>query len=95
MKHLHGLYELGVGDSRYTSKLKERLKTYFGDSIAFLSRKNRDCTELVVGTEHIDQFVIYTPNQTLERAAEIFANDTLKKFNDNSEVPWPPTTQVG
>ena len=93
MKHLHGLYELGVGDSRYTSKLKERLKTYFGDSIVFLSRKNRDCTELVVGTEHIDQFVICTPNQTLERAAEILANDTLKKFNDNSEVPWPPTTE--
>ena len=34
MKTLHVIYGLCVGDTRYRSKLKQRLKYYFKDSIA-------------------------------------------------------------
>lgn len=93
LKHLHGLYGLGVGDSRYKSKLKDRLYKRFGDSITILYSQNKDPSEVVISSECIDRFITCTPDDTLEKAAKIIADDTLEKFKDYPEVSWPPSTE--
>ena len=37
MKTLHNLYGISTDDSRYRNKLKERIKSHFGDKLLFLS----------------------------------------------------------
>ena len=94
LKHLHELYELGIGDSRYRSKLKGKLHTRFGDSITILSSSSkRTPSEVVISSECIDKFITCTPNETLEKAANILVQDTLGKFMEIPEVPWPPNTE--
>ena len=41
LKHLHELFELEIGETKYRSKLKGRLNTRFGDSIIFLSSSSK------------------------------------------------------
>ena len=41
----------------------------------------------------IDKSITCTPNETLEKAANILVQDTLGKFMEIPEVPWPPNTE--
>lgn len=93
VKHLHLLYGLGVGDPRYSFKLKDRLYKRFGNSIIILSSKNDDSSEVVISKDCIDSFVTCTPDDTLEKAAMIIADDTYKKFKDRPKISWPPSTE--
>jgi len=38
---VHALYKIGYGDSRYTSKLKERLMRNYGDKLKFIPRDGK------------------------------------------------------
>ena len=49
MKTLHDLYKLGVCDTRYRSKLKQRLQNHFNETISFLSPSKSNLAEVVSG----------------------------------------------
>jgi len=92
MTHLHSLYKLGVGDSRYTNKLKERLKNEYGDRITFCPRSGRAESEIIIGTCNIDNLINVTDEITLKNAALIIANDMKDKFSNGYNVKWPPSS---
>jgi acetone carboxylase gamma subunit len=93
LQHLSELYELGIGDSRYRSKLKGRLHARLGDSITILSSASKRTPEVVISNACIDKFITCTPNETLEKAANILVKDTREKFMEIPELPWPPSTE--
>ena len=74
--------------------MKGRLNTRFEDSITILSSSSKRTTsEVVISSECIDKFITCTPNETLEKAANILVEDTLGKFMEIPEAPWPPNTE--
>lgn len=93
MEHLHSLFQLGEGDSRYTFKLKERLKKEFGEKITFLHRTGREESDVVMGTNHIDSFISCTDTQTIQNAAELIAREVKEKFRNKPDITWPPSSE--
>ena len=90
IKILHQIYGLGVGDSRYRSKLKQRLVKEFSNKIVFLSSDNNNLPEVITTPEYFNQDTVHHADyQTMKRIAESLRKDILEKFENISEI-WPP-----
>ena len=92
LKCLHKTYALSVNDRRYKYYLKERLIAKFGDRIMFLSPLDDKATDIYVCYSSIDDIVKGNNEVILKRAAKILVNDTVEKFKNIPQPPWPPTS---
>ena len=93
MKVIHNIYELGVDDSRYTSKLKQRLQNHFKDRTSFLTPKEKAC-DIVIPKSCLDASAVhYDITKTVEAAATHIREEILKKTEDLPEVNWPPSIE--
>ncbi|XP_066933544.1 uncharacterized protein [Clytia hemisphaerica] len=92
---LHEIYGLGIGDSRYRSKLKQRLKAEFSDKICFLSSEDNK-PEIVVATESLTSTsrLYHDPERIVSKAGEIIQEAIQQKFKDTPELTWPPDLDV-
>lgn len=85
IKLLHDIYGIGIGCTSYRQKLKERLKSDFGDKISFLSQENKTLPEIVISNEYFTaDKVLYSEEQTVKYAAKILRNNILTKFKSFS-----------
>ena len=82
MKTLHELYNLGVGDTRYRSKLKKRIISKFGDQISFLSSNTNNAPEVIVSSEYFQNQTHSTRDETLKSVAQMLKEDVIEKFKD-------------
>ena len=93
MKVIHNIYELGVDDSRYRSKLKQRLQNHFKDRISFLTPKEKAC-DIVIPKSCLDASAVhYDIIKTVKVAATHIREEILKKNKDLPEVNWPPSIE--
>lgn len=94
MKLLHEIYGLGIGNTSYRHKLKTRLQNDFGETICFLSQKNKTLPEIVISAEYFTADTVFHSNeQTIKHAAKILRKDIFKKFDSFSMENWPPDPQ--
>ena len=89
MKHLHNLYDLATGDSRYRNKLKERIKKEYKHQLLFLD-PGVGRGEVVIAADCLDGKSL-TESNVVVSAAEIIENSILEKFKSVEELNWPPT----
>ena len=90
MKVLHEIYGIVVGDDRYRSKLKMRLKNHFKEQISFVTPKY----EIVIPTEYLDGgFLSHCSTRTVKAAANYLRDEISNAFKDFPELKWPPSLQ--
>ena len=91
MKDIHEIYDLGVGNSSYRSKLKQRLKNHFQDMICSLTPTEKVC-EIVIPSSCLDSSVVnHNKTQTVQVAADYIKEDILHKLETRPNIKWPPT----
>ena len=87
MSVLHDLYELHTGDTRYRSKLKNRIQSAYQEKLLFL-RLDQKMEEVVVSSEGVkSHYVIYDHDQIIKQAADYLRNEYAKRI---PELIWPP-----
>ena len=90
MKVVHNIYELGVDNSRYRSKLKQRLQNHFKDK---RTPKEKAC-DIVIPKSCLDSSTVdYDITKTVKVAATHIREKILKKNEDLPEVNWPPSIE--
>ena len=94
VKSLHKLYGLNVDDTRYRSKLKQKLLKHFGNQIVFLAptQYERTC-EIIVPKACLSNDVYYSKEKVILDAANILRNEIIAQFNGFTEKIWPPSTE--
>ena len=94
MKVIHELYSDGHHwDTRYRSKLKQRILKEFPGLLYFL-KINNNSPEVVVSKEGIES--ITTPDEkssVVRKAAQFIREDILKFCDETKESQWPPSIQ--
>ena len=91
IKTLHEIYGIGIGDTRYRSKLKDRIVDRFGDQICFLT-SSRNKPEIIVCAEYFtSDSVHYDSIHTIQHAAKLLQKDIFDKFKETPQPTWPPT----
>ena len=93
MKILSEIYGLGVGDTKYRSKLKQRLKNYFKDSISFLPSTNKNIAEIVANTDCVTGTFVVDKESQIRAAAKSLKEDILNKYDELQDLNWPPTSE--
>ena len=89
MKNIHKVYGLCVDDTRYRSKLKQRIISHFKNELLFLTPSNRK-EEIVVSASCFDG-KSFREEDIITEAARIIRDDILRKFKEVKETNWPPT----
>ena len=94
IKYLHKLYGLNVDDTRYKSKLKQRLLKHFEDQIVFVTptQQERAC-EIVVPKACLGNHVYHSKESVILDAAKILRDEIIERFKDFTETIWPPSTE--
>ena len=93
MKILDEIYGLGAGDTRYRSKMKQRLKDYFKDSISFLPSTNKNIAEVVVNTECVTGTLSVDEESQIRATAKSLKEDILNKYDELQDINWPLTSE--
>ena len=90
MANIHNAYALHPNDTRYRSKLKERIENDYTKQLLFVKVKNNS-PDVVISSKALDSHLILNENEVLlKEAAVILRNDILDYLNKMSEVAWPP-----
>ena len=86
MSVLHDLYELHTGDTRYRSKLKNRIQS----ALLLFLRLDQKMAEVVVSTEGVKSHYIFNAHdQIIKQAANYLRNDILECAKRIFELIWP------
>lgn len=94
LKMLHEMYGIGLGDSRYRTKLRDRIVKEFGTDVAILTDSTgaQKKVELVMSSDCVESSgQINRPEYLVRRAGEILRQAILEKFNDKEMENWPPS----
>ena len=79
-KPLHEIYELGIGNSSYSHKLKIRFQKDFGETICFLSQKDKTLLEIIISAEYFTADIVFHSNErTSKHAAKVLSKDIFEK----------------
>ena len=90
MSVLHDLYELHSGDTRYRSKLKNRIQSAYQKKLLFL-RLDQKMAGVVVSSEGVkSHYVLNDHDQIIKQAADYLRNDILEYAERIPELTWPP-----
>ena len=82
-----------LGDSQYRNKLKNWLKTEFGDQISFLLSEDKK-PEVVVATTSLTSTSFYhDTDRIISKAAKIIRTKIQDKFKHNLQPTWPPSAE--
>ena len=90
MSALHYLYELHTGDTRYRSKLKNRIQSAYPEKLLFL-RLDQKMAEVVVSSEGVKSHYVFNDHdQMIKQAADYLRNDIHEYAKRIPELNWPP-----
>ena len=66
---LHDLYELHTGDTKYRSKLKNRIQSAYQEKLRFL-RLDQKLAEVVVSSEAVKSHYVFNDDEASSRLSE-------------------------
>lgn len=89
MKTIHNVYGLCVDDTRYRSKLKQRIINHFEEKLLFLNAPQRK-GEIVLSGSCLDGRSFHE-DDIVKEAARLIRADILRNVNEIKETNWPPT----
>ena len=89
MANIHNAYALHPNDTRYRSKLKERIENDYKKQLLFVKFKNNSPDVVISSKALLDTHLILN-EVLLKEAAVILRNDILDYLNNMSEIAWPP-----
>ena len=90
MSALHDLHELHTGETRYRSKLKNRIPSAYTEKLFFL-RLDQKMAEVVVSSEGVKPHYVFNDHdQIIKQAADHLRNDILEYAKRIPELNWPP-----
>ena len=91
MIFLHELYGLNPGDSRYRSKLKNRIQTCFPTELLFVTA-NANKAEIVINKTVFDNGVHHSIDKetSIKEVASTIRSDIITYCNSLPEMSWPP-----
>ena len=93
MKVLHEIYRIAVGDDRYYSRLRRRLKNYFKEQISLVTPKYKTA-EIVIPTKCLNGgFISHFPTRTDKAAVSYLRDKILNALKNLPELKWPPLLQ--
>ena len=90
MKNLHHIYGLATGDTRYRTKLKERIKKEYQQQLLFLE-PGVGRGEVVISAD-LDGLSL-TENDVIVSAAKLIKKSISEKFKHLDKLQWPPTLE--
>ena len=89
MTVLHDLYGLYTQDTRYRSKLKNRILTKFPDQLLFLTIDAKT-PQVVISCEGINKnTLLKNCEEVIKQAAEYLREDIREYALDSPELQWP------
>ena len=86
-------YGFGVGDTRYRSKLRQKLRDRFKDSISFLPSTSKSIAEVGVNTDCATGTFFVDEESQIRATAKSLKEDMLNKCDELQNVNWPPTSE--
>ena len=91
--HINFFFFRFLGDSQYQYKLKNRLKSEFGDQISFLLSEDKKTVVVVATTSLTSTSFYHDPDRIISKAAKIIRTKIQDKFRDNPQPTWPPSAE--
>ena len=89
MSVLHTIYGLSPSDSRYRSKLKDRIMKRFKDQINFLPVGPKTPEILVDASTPVSELAFKDKSGCIIKAAEYLPNDVISYSQNLPTVSWP------
>ena len=89
MSVLHTIYGLSPSDSRYRSKLKDRIMKRFKDQINFLPVGPKTPEILVDASSSVSELAFKDKSGCIIKAAEYLPNDVISYSQNLPTVSWP------
>jgi hypothetical protein len=87
---LHDLYGLHTQDTRYRSKLKNRILTKFPDQLLFLTIDAKT-PQVAISREGINKnTLLKNREEVIKQVAEYLREDIREYARDSPELQWPP-----
>ena len=93
MSVLHTIYSLSPSDSRYRSKLKDRIMKRFKDKINFLPVGPKTPEILVDASTPVSELAFKDKSGCIIKAAEYLRNDIISYSRNLPTVSWPPQVE--
>ena len=75
-------------ETRYKSKLKQRLKGYFKDSNSFLPSTNKNIAEVVANTDCATGTFFVDEESQIRATAKTLKEDILNKYGELQDINW-------
>ena len=93
MAILHEVYGLGVGNTRYRSKLKARIIREYGNRLSFVAMHANKCELVFDPTLPIHEIDFKNKDGCIEKAAKYLRDDIIKYKSNLPEFSWPPRVE--
>ncbi|CAB4017036.1 Hypothetical predicted protein [Paramuricea clavata] len=90
MTVLHDLYGLHTQDTRYRSKLKNRIVTKFPDQLLFLTIDAKTLQDVISREGTNKNTLLKEREEVIKQAAEYLREDIREYARDSPELQWPP-----
>ena len=84
------MYDIGVNDTRYRSKVKKKIQQTFPDQLLFLTAK-LNTPEVVLSAKHVASHTLSNKEAGIIYAAESLREDILKYSKELPKPSWPQT----
>ena len=94
MSLLHTIYGLSCSNSRYRSKLKDRIMKRFKDQINFLPVGPKTPEILVDASTPVSELAFKDKSGCIIKAAEYLRNDIISYSQNLPTVSWPPQAEL-
>ena len=91
---LHMIYGLSPSDSRYRSKVKDRILKRFKDQINFLPVGPKTPEILVDASTPVSELAFKDKSGCIIKAAEYLCNDIISYSQNLPTVSWPPQAEL-
>ena len=90
MALIHEIYGIHTQDTRYRSKLKSRIQSYFPEKLFFVS-VGKTVPEVLISKDGINLHTLFNdPDFIIKEAAETLRSDILDYTNSMPKLKWPP-----
>lgn len=90
MDVLQKMYGIGMNDTRYRNKLKNKIWETFPCQLLFLTTKLKTA-EVVLSAKNAGSYTLPNKEASINSAAESLREDIIKYSKELPKLPWPPT----
>lgn len=90
MEVLQKLYGIGMNDTRYRNKLKNKIQEIFQDHLLFLTVKS-NTAEFVTGAKYAGYNTLPNNKASIISVSQSLREDIMNYSKELPKLPWPPS----